>query len=71
VIDWHHVEDKLPEENEKCILYKKGFSVIGPIIWKGTMWIDLFGPLSDEEAGACFSPGGESGPTHWAHFDDI
>lgn len=75
LIEWFDVKEKLPENNDECLIYsEKAGHVIGPIIYKSDgkasgMWIDLFGPYASREAGACFIPGDEGGPTHWAKWN--
>lgn len=64
---WIKVTDRLPENNQMCLLYGEASnSVLGPVIYKVDekvgkgMWIDLF---ATPEAGAAYSP--EDGVTHW------
>lgn len=70
MIEWYRVEDKLPNNNDMCMIYSdKVDRLVGPIMWKtfeGSdkgAWVDIF---ATPEAGAMFHPGGEDGPTHWA-----
>ena len=67
MIEWHRCEDKLPEDNQECLLYSEQTDhCVGPVPWSDSMkaWCDLF---ATAEAGHIFMPGpGDGKPSHWA-----
>lgn len=57
MIEWHKPGERLPAENQECVLMSHGMNIAGPIMWKpypdsGGAWIDLF---ATAQAGALYS----------------
>ena len=66
---WYKPSDKLPDDEQICVLLAESGALIGPIGYKINKdskdgWLDLFGPNSSPEGGM-FVPFDKEGLAYW------